>query len=97
MVRRAGGFDTTTGQSAGLARGFAADGPVAVDDDTQRLFAAGASSAHVGMLDARNGALLGTTPVGRPPAAIGVDSHTSRVFVYNEQDATVSILDAGWS
>jgi len=45
------------------------------------------------VLDTRSGAVLGTTAVGRVPAA-AVDERTNRIFVANLRENTVSVLDA---
>jgi DNA-binding beta-propeller fold protein YncE len=45
------------------------------------------------MLDARSGALLGRAVVGHIAAGIAVDERTSRAFVYNCADGTVSVVD----
>jgi YVTN family beta-propeller protein len=48
----------------------------------------------VSTLDISTGAVLGTTPVGRAPQVLAVDTRTGHVFVVNTGDGTVSVLDA---
>ncbi len=66
----------------------------AVDERTERVFVR-CNSGRVVMLDARDGAALGSTRVGAAPwGEVAVDARTARVFVTNPHDKTVSVLDA---
>jgi len=49
---------------------------------------------RVTMLDAADGRLVESTPVGRGPAAIAVDPRAERVYVVNFKSRNVSVLDA---
>jgi len=46
------------------------------------------------MLDARSGATLHTTTVGKAPLSAAGDGRSGRVFICNARDHTVSVLDA---
>jgi DNA-binding beta-propeller fold protein YncE len=48
----------------------------------------------VAVLDTSTGALLRSIRVGRCASAVAVDQRTSRVFVANAADNSVSVLDA---
>lgn len=66
---------------------------LAVAPSYNRLFIVNSGSNSVSMLDARTGAVLGTTVVGATPTALAVDERTGLVFVANYNSNTVSVLD----
>lgn len=72
---------------------------LAVDEATGEILAAiGGNSAGVGsvsFLDARRGTLLRTVAVGHQTTALAVDGVDRHVFVTNEDDGSVTMLDAG--
>jgi YVTN family beta-propeller protein len=77
---------------------------VAVDEKTGRVFVANGAGppgqgnvtvgGSVSVLDARSGAVLSTVPVGLAPFALAVDEKHGLVFVANQRDNNVSVLDA---
>jgi DNA-binding beta-propeller fold protein YncE len=75
-----------------------------VDERTRHLFVISAGpknklgqsigAGHVTLLDGRTGAIVLTIRVGRAPGPAAVDTRTERVFVANQGDGTVSVLNA---
>lgn len=78
------------------------DGAVAYDAVTGRLFVvvtalgpAGSSArSSVIVIDSDRVTVLRRIPLGNGPAAIAVDDQLNRVYVANQRDNTVSVLDA---
>ncbi|MHC4547868.1 MAG: hypothetical protein ACYTEZ_03745 [Planctomycetota bacterium] len=70
-------------------------GGVALDPSANRLWISERSLAQVAVLDPATMTRLATIPVGSLPGAIAMDGANGRVFVANEGDGTVSVLDAG--
>src|ERR687885_1197271 len=91
------------GTTSTHARQHAAGQPPVPSTESGRAFVALANSYYarpslpgtdVSTVDLSTGAVLGTTPVGRAPQVLAVDTRTGRVFVVNTGGGTVSVLDA---
>jgi DNA-binding beta-propeller fold protein YncE len=68
-------------------------GRVFVINDNRGLFSLSPKLGVVSVLDAGNGTVLRTMPVGRGPEGMAIDLRTGRVFVVNAVDNDVSVLN----
>ena len=88
------------GTTSAHARQHAAGQPPVPSTESGRAFVALANSYYarpslpgtdVSRVDLSTGAVLGTTPVGRAPQVLAVDTRSGRVFVVNTGGGTVSV------
>lgn len=93
---------TTLGQFDGPLYHVVSPVALAVDERAGHVFVANQVDGTVSVLDARNGRVIRTVPVGTAPVAIAVDARTGRAFVVNSNvfptgtisgPSSVSVLD----
>ena len=73
---------------------FVGGGNIAIDQHTGRVFVGDAGSNAIVMLDGMSAGIMLRENLGHRPVAIHVDEATARVFVNNQLDGTVSMLNA---
>jgi YVTN family beta-propeller protein len=76
-----------------LELGFLAGVGLAVNSETDRVYATSPLDDVVVALDGTTGDILDTIAVGSFPVGVGVDAVTNRVYVTNMGDDSISVID----
>ena len=66
---------------------------VAVDPQSNLVYAVSSGSNTLYVISGSTYSLLGTVTVGNGPVRIGINTNTNRIYVSNQLDGTISVID----